>query len=82
MHEGSYLLDFLCDGGIGESIMVVSEFYELYDEFDEFGGIGVWLSMGAPRVHRVLDLNLAMHVHVLGEQVHCINHYGIVISWG
>ena len=45
-----------CDGGIGEFIMVVSEFYELYDEFDEFGGMGVWLSMGAPRVHRVLGL--------------------------
>jgi hypothetical protein len=31
---------------------------------------------------RMSGCNRAMHVHVLGEHVHCSNHYGIVIIWG
>ena len=40
--------------------------------FDGFG-MGVWLSMEAPSIHNMLGLSWAMHVHVLGRHVHCIN---------
>jgi hypothetical protein len=42
--------------------------------FGGFGGMDMWLSMGFPRTHRMLDLNWAMHVQVLGRHTHCINH--------
>ena len=37
--------------------------------FDGIGGIGVWLSMGAFMIHRMLGLNRARHVDVLGGHV-------------
>ena len=43
--------------------MVVGEFYEV-QVFDGFGGMCVWLSMGAPSIHKILGLIRAMHVHV------------------
>ena len=45
-------------------------------------GVGVWLSMWASKMLRILGCSRAMHVHVLGEHVHCSNHSGIMISWG
>lgn len=39
--------------------------------FDGYEGMGVWLSMGAPKIHRILSLSRAMHMHVLGGLVHC-----------
>ena len=42
--------------------------------FDGFGRMGLWLSMGAPSIHNMLDLSRAKHVHFN-------NHYGIVMSW-
>jgi hypothetical protein len=38
--------------------------------------------MWAPKMLRMSGCNRAMNVHVLGEHVHCSNHYGIVIIWG
>ena len=36
---------------------------------------------GSPSIHNMLGLRLAMHVHVLGRHVHCINHSMIMMSW-
>ena len=36
---------------------------------------------GAPSIHIMSSLSRAMHVHVLGRHVHCINHTEIVMSW-
>ena len=33
-------------------------------------------------IHNMLGVSWAMHVHVLGRHVHCINHSRIVMSWG
>jgi hypothetical protein len=65
-----------------EFIMVVGEFY-LCMVFDELGGgMVVWLFMGTTSIHTMPNLSQAMHVHVLGKHVHCINFPKIVISWG
>ena len=45
--------------------------------FDGFGGMGVWLSIGASSIHNLSGLNWAMHVHVLGRPVHCITILGL-----
>ena len=44
--------------------------------------MGVWLSIGggASVLHNMLGLGQAMHVHVLGRHVQCINSYGIVMT--
>ena len=41
--------------------------------------MGIWLSMGGPSIHNMSGLSSAMHLHVLGRHVHCINHVGIVM---
>ena len=43
----------------------------------------VWLSFGAPsKLDNVSSFSRAMHVYVLGRHVHCIDHSGLVMSWG
>ena len=37
--------------------------------------------MRGSSIHNMLGLSQAMHVHVLGRHVHCINHFIIVMSW-
>lgn len=39
----------------------------------------VWLSLGAPRTHRMPSLSLAMHVHEVREHVHCSSYSRFVI---
>lgn len=41
-----------------------------------------YLCTPSPRIHRKLGLNWAMHVDVLERHVHCIDCFGIVMSWG
>lgn len=49
-----------------------------------FNGLGRWvygyLLGGASVLHNMLGLGQAMHVHVLGRHVQCINSYGIVMT--
>ena len=46
--------------------------------------MGVWLSLGAPRMQRMSCRRhtMHMHVHVVGRHVDCINHFGIVLGSG
>ena len=46
------------------------------------GGDGCMVIYGAPRMHNMPSLSWAMHVYVLGRHVHCVKHYGTVMSWG
>ena len=55
--------------------MTVGEFYKL------FVGMGVWLYMETPNRQNMTGCSQAMHVHVKGRHVHCINHSRIVMSW-
>ena len=44
-------------------------------------GLGGWVIYEGPSIHNMSGLSGAIHVHVLGRHVHCINHYGFVMSW-
>lgn len=59
-------------GGIEESITTVGEFYKLFDGCWVWG-MGVWLSMGASKMHRMLGLSRAIHMHVFRGLVHCMS---------
>ena len=51
--------------------------------FDGFGGwMYGYLRGRGTSIYNISGLSQAMHVHVLGRQVHCFNHYGIVMSSG
>lgn len=49
---------------------------------DGFGVMGMWLSLGVPRMQRMSCHRHTMHVHVVGRHVCCINHSGIVLGSG
>ena len=49
--------------------------------FDGFGG-WVYGYLWRPLVYIIcLGLSQAIHVHVVGRHVHCINHSRIVMGW-
>jgi hypothetical protein len=40
------------------------------------------MALRGPSTHNMSGLSWAMHAHVVGRHVHCIDHSGVVMSWG
>lgn len=81
LDEGVVFVGFFFYGNIGESIMKLGEFYELYG-VRWVCGDGCTAIYGASKMHKMSGYSEALHVHVLGGHVHCVHHHGIVLSWG